>query len=156
MSGKILNVKDTVNGGEGFVQIELNGNLETLFQVKNVEAFLDKNKEALRVAGSLWEHSKVKSIKGTGSCTMYHMTSTFNTLAQKLAKEGKDFEFDMIITNEDKGSAVGKQTVILRNVNMDKVLLAKFDVESVALEEDFDFTFTDFDIIDKFKKPAYF
>lgn len=46
MSGKILNVKDTVNGGEGFVQIELNGNLETLFQVKNVEAFLDKNKEA--------------------------------------------------------------------------------------------------------------
>ena len=156
MSGKILNVKDTVNGGEGFVQIELNGNLETLFQVKNVEAFLDKNKEALIVAGSLWEHSKVKSIKGTGSCTMYHMTSTFIILAQKLAKEGKDFEFDMIITNEDKGSAVGKQTVILRNVNMDKILLAKFDVESVALEEDFDFTFTDFDIIDKFKKPAYF
>lgn len=87
---------------------------------------------------------------------MYHMTSTFIILAQKLAKEGKDFEFDMIITNEDKGSAVGKQTVILRNVNMDKILLAKFDVESVALEEDFDFTFTDFDIIDKFKKPAYF
>ena len=42
----ILDLKDTVNGGQGFVQIELEGNLETLFQVKNVEAFLEKNKEA--------------------------------------------------------------------------------------------------------------
>ncbi|MCR0568364.1 phage tail tube protein [[Clostridium] innocuum] len=152
----ILNLKDTVNGGQGFVQIELEGNLETLFQVKNVEAYLEKNKEALPVAGSHWEQSKLKTIKGTGSCTIYHMSSMFVVLAQRLAKEGKDFDFDMIITNEDKNSSVGKQTTVLRGCNMDKILLAKFDTDSAALEEDFDFTFSDMDVLNTFKKPSYF
>lgn len=156
MSKTILNIKDTVNGGQGLVQMDINGNLETLFQVKNVEAFIEKNKESLPIAGSHWEHSKLKTIKGTGSCTMYHMTSIFVLLAQKLAKEGKDFDFDMIITNEDPESSVGKQTTVLRGCNMDKILVAKFDTDSVALEEDFDFTFMDMDVIDSFKKPAYF
>lgn len=156
MENTILNIKDTVNGGQGLVQMEIEGNLETLFQVKDVEAFLEKNKESLPVAGTHWEHSKLKSIKGTGSCTMYHMTSTFVKLAQRLAKEGKDFEFDMIITNEDKASAVGKQTVVLRSCNMDKILVAKFDTDSAALEEEFDFTFMDMDVLDEFKKPSYF
>ena len=87
---------------------------------------------------------------------MYHMTSTFVKLAQRLAKEGKDFEFDMIITNEDKASAVGKQTVVLRSCNMDKILVAKFDTDSAALEEEFNFTFMDMDVLDEFKKPSYF
>ncbi len=156
MENTILNIKDTVNGGQGLVQMEIEGNLETLFQVKDVEAFLEKNKESLPVAGTHWEHSKLKSIKGTGSCTMYHMTSTFVKLAQRLAKEGRDFDFDMIITNEDKASAVGKQTVVLRSCNMDKILVAKFDTDSPALEEEFDFTFMDMDVLDEFKKPSYF
>ena len=156
MAQTVLNIKDTIHGGQGLVQIELNGNLETLFQVKNVEAFIEKNKESLKIAGSHWEHSKLDTIKGTGSCTMYYMTSTFVELAQKLAKTGQDFEFDMIITNEDDQSSVGKQTTVLRNCNMDKILVAKFDIDSVALEEDFDFTFTDMDVIDKFSKPSYF
>lgn len=152
----ILNIKDTVNGGQGLVQIDIEGTLETLFQVKDVEAFLEKNKESLPIAGSHWEHSKTKTIKGTGSCTMYYMTSTFLKLAERLAKEGKDFDFDMIITNEDKGSSVGKQTTVLRGCNMDKITVAKFDTDTPALEEDFDFTFIDMDVLDEFTKPSYF
>ena len=62
----------------------------------------------------------------------------------------------MIITNEDKNSSVGKQTTVLRGCNMDKILLAKFDTDSAALEEDFDFTFSDMDVLNTFKKPSYF
>lgn len=156
MAQTILNVKDAVNGGQGLVQMEIEGNLETLFHVKNVEAFIEKNKETLPVAGTHWEHSKLKTIKGTGSCTLYYLTSTFVRLAQRLCKEGKDFDFDMIITNEDKGSSVGKQTTVLRNCNMDKILVAKFDTDSAALEEDFDFTFMDMDVLEEFTKPSYF
>lgn len=156
MSNTILNIKDTVNGGQGIVQIEIEGNVETLFHVKDVEAFLEKNKETLPIAGTHWEHDKLKTIKGTGSCTMYYMTSTFVKLAQRLAKEGLDFEFDMIITNEDKGSSVGKQTTVLRGCNMDKILVAKFDTDSAALEEEFDFTFMDMDVLETFTKPSYF
>lgn len=156
MANTVLNLNDTVNGGQGLVQIEIDGVIETLFQVKNVEAFLEKNKESLPIAGTHWEHSKLKTIKGTGSCTLYYMTSLFVKLAQQLAKTGKDFDFDMIITNEDSGSSVGKQTTVLRGCNMDKITVAKFDTDSAALEEDFDFTFTNMDVLDEFTKPSYF
>lgn len=156
MANTVLNLNDTVNGGQGLVQIEIDGVIETLFQVKNVEAFLEKNKESLPIAGTHWEHSKLKTIKGTGSCTLYYMTSLFVKLAQQLAKTGKDFDFDMIITNEDRGSSVGKQTTVLRGCNMDKITVAKFDTDSAALEEDFDFTFTNMDVLDEFTKPSYF
>ena len=48
----ILDVKDTVNGGQGIVQIDIEGSLETMFHVKNVEAFIEKNKESLAIAGT--------------------------------------------------------------------------------------------------------
>lgn len=156
MNKTVLNIKDTVNGGQGLVQMEIEGNLETLFQIKNVDAKLEKNKESLQVAGSHMEHSKLKTVKGTGSATMYYMSSTFVKLAQRLVKEGKDFDFDMIITNEDGESSVGKQTTVLRGCNMDAIVVAKFDIDSAALEEDFDFTFMDMDVLDEFKKPSYF
>lgn len=152
----ILNVNDTVNGGMGYVQTVIDGNVETLFHIKNVDAAIEKNKESLPVAGSHWEHSKLKSIKGTGSGTMYYMTSTFRKLAKKLADEGKDFEFDMIINNMDPSSTVGAQTVMLKRVNMDAVTIAKFDTDSAALEEDFDFTFMGFDLLSEFQKPSYY
>ena len=151
-----LNIKDTVNGGEGIVQMEIDGVIETLFHVKKVDAYIEKNKEALRVAGSHWEHNKLKSIKGTGSCTVYHMTSTFVNKAKQLAKEGVDFDFDMIITNEDRESSVGRKTTVLRGCNMDKILVAIFDIDAAALEEDFDFTFEDMDTLEDWKKPSYF
>ena len=38
---------------------------------------------------------------------------------------------------------------------IDSVNLAKFDVDSDALDEDMDFTFSDFDILESFVSPTY-
>ena len=69
------------------------------------------------------------------------------------AKNGKDTYFDLTIVNEDPTSSIGKQTVTLYNCNIDSVILAKLDTDSDSLEEDLDFTFDDFDILDSFGNP---
>lgn len=150
-----LNVKDTISGGEGIVQATINGKIEDMFYTKNIEAKMEKDKTGLKVLGSKSEQQKSKGWKGTGSMTLYYMTSTFRHLALKYAKTGKDFFFDLLITNHDAATEIGKQTIVLHNCNLDSVLLAKIDVDSEALDEDVDFTFTDFDILNEFGKPSY-
>ena len=63
---------------------------------------------------------------------------------------GADVYFDIQVTNEDPTSTVGKQTVILKDCNIDGGILAKFDADADYLDEDMDFTFEDFSIKDKF------
>ena len=54
------------------------------------------------------------------------------------------------MVNEDPTSTVGRQTVLLIDCNIDKVVLAKFDADADYLEEDLDFTFEDFKLVEKF------
>ena len=69
-------------------------------------------------------------------------------------KNGKDFYFDMQISNEDPTSKAGRQTVILKNCNMDSLIITKFDADSDIIDEDFDFTFDDVEIPEVFKELA--
>ena len=58
--------------------------------------------------------------------------------------------FAIQITNEDPTSSVGRQTVILKDCNLDGGILAKFDADAEYLDEDADFTFEDFEIPEVF------
>ncbi len=70
-------------------------------------------------------------------------------------KTGKDFYFDLQVSNEDPISSVGKQTVVAKNCNLDSVAWFKFDSTSDdALEEEMPFTFSDVALSDSFKKPT--
>ncbi len=64
---------------------------------------------------------------------------------------GEDIYFEIQISNEDKGSAVGRQTIILMDCNIDGGILAKFDADGEYLDEDMDFTFEDFKMPETFK-----
>jgi len=75
-------------------------------------------------------------------------------MAAAFAKTGKDTYFNITIVNDDPTSTVGKQTVVLYNCNIDSVVLARLDTESDVLEDDIDFTFDDFDILDSFGNPV--
>ena len=86
--------------------------------------------------------------------TIYYITSIFRRLAKEYAKTGKDTYFDITIENDDPTSSVGKQTVVLYKCNLDSTILAKLDVDNTELDEDIDFTFEDFDILDSFGNPT--
>ena len=152
---KILKASDIPAGSEAVAYIEWQNKIEEFFYAKNIEATMEKNKAEVRVMGTRGTQNKATGWTGTGSMTIYYVSSVFRQMALKYAKEGIDTYFKLVITNEDKGTTIGRQTVILYDCNIDSVVLAKMDVEADALDEDVDFTFADFDIPEEFTEPSY-
>lgn len=149
-----LKAGDIISGQEGKATATINGSIENLAYVKNLEATFEKQKSEIRVIGHRGTQHKTTGWSGSGSMNLYYITSLFREMALKYAKTGVDTSFDVTIENNDPTSSIGKQTVVLYGVNIDSTIIAKLDVDNTELDEDIDFTFDDFDILDKFGKPV--
>lgn len=149
-----LRAGDTISGQEGKATAVINGNVEDMFFLKTLEATFEKTKAEVKSLGHRGVQHKGTGWSGTGSFTLYYVTSLFRSIALKYAKEGIDTYFDITVVNDDPTSTIGKQTIVLYNCNLDSVLLTKLDTDSDVLEEDIDFTFDDFDILDSFGNPV--
>lgn len=145
---------DTINGKEGIARAIIDGRIIDLFYLKDIEAVAEKKKKEINVLNKSGTQHKANGWNGTGSCTLYYITSEFRKLMIEYIKTGKDVYFDLLIGNNDKTSSVGKQTIMLYDCNLDNMVLAKLDVEEETLEEEFDFTFSDVDLLDEFGNPV--
>lgn len=146
----IMNAKDTVSASLAECFATIDGKRYNLMQAINLEAKFDKNKSEVPILGKTGKGNKSTGWKGTGSATFHYNTSLFRELLYKFKETGEDTYFDIQITNEDPTSSVGRQTVILKDCNIDGGVLAKFDADAEYLDEDMDFTFEDFEIPEKF------
>ncbi|GMX63188.1 MULTISPECIES: phage tail tube protein [Paenibacillus] len=151
---KVLHARDTISGQEGRAYATINGNKEEMFYVKKLEAKVEKEKAEIKALGRRGTQSKAKGWKGTGSMTIYYITTLFREMMNEYMVSGKDTYFDITVTNEDPSSSVGMQTVIIKNVNLDSVIMASLDTGSDTLEEEISFTFDGIEIKDRFKAPS--
>lgn len=149
-----LRADDCISGQEGTATASINGIVTELFYIKTFEATMEKKKTVVKTLGKRSEQHKAVGWSGKGSLNMFYVTTELRALALTYAKTGKDVYFNITVTNEDPTSSVGKQTLIFYNCNLDTAVLAKLDVGAEVLDEDADFTFDDFDILDSFGKPA--
>lgn len=149
-----LMAKDTISGQEGRAYATINGQVEEMFYVKSLEATIEKDKTEVKTLGKRGTQHKAKGWKGSGKMTIYYVTTLFRQLMLDYIKTGRDTYFDVTIVNDDPTSSIGRQTVVLRGVNLDSVIATKLDTDSDALDEDVDFTFEDIDILDTFRKPV--
>ena len=149
-----LRAGDTISGQEGKATANIDGNVQDMFFVKSLEATFDKEKVEVKTLGKRGTQHKGVGWSGAGSMTLYYVTTLFRQMALKYAKTGKDTYFNITIVNDDPTSTIGKQTVVLYNCNIDSTILAKLDTDSDTLDEDIDFTFDDFDILDSFGNPV--
>lgn len=149
-----LKAWDAINGAEGkvYADIEIDGvkTREEMLYVKKVEAKVEKNKSEIKVLGQTGAKHKANGWKGSGSMTIYYATSLFRKLMLDYMKTGKDTYFTLYIENEDPSSEIGRQAIVLKQVNLDDVILAKVDVDSTELDEEISFTFNDADILNEF------
>ncbi len=148
-----LRAQDTISGQEGKITFDIDNNVEFGGFVKKVEAKFEKQKTEVKTLGKRGTQHKANGWNGTGSFTLYYVTSKFRKMALDYAKNGKDVYFTVTVENDDPTSTIGKQTVVLYNCNIDSMILASVDVDSEVLEEDMEFTFDDFDILDEFGNP---
>ena len=153
MPKEFLMAGDTISGQEGQAQAIISGKVENLFMIKNLEAVIEKIKEEVKTLGKRGTQHKAAGWSGSGSMTVYYVSSLFRRLMLDYVKHGRDLYFDIIITNEDATSSIGRQTVALHGCNIDSVIAAKLDTESTVLDEDLDFTFDDIDLLEEFQRP---
>lgn len=146
----IMNAKDTITASlaECFVTIE--GTRYNFMQAINLEASIEKTKTEVPILGKTGKGNKSTGWKGTGSATFHYTSSLFRKLLVRFKETGEDIYFDIQITNEDPTSAIGRQTVILKDVNLDGGILAKFDADGEYLDESVDFTFENFEMPEEF------
>jgi hypothetical protein len=149
-----LKAGDTISGQEGRAYATINGQVEEMFYIKTLEATIEKEKSEIKTIGRRGTQHKTTGWSGSGSMTIYYVTSLFRQLMLDYIRTGKDTYFDITVVNEDPASTIGKQTVVLKGANLDSTIMAKLDIDSDAMDEDIDFTFDDIDILDKFGNPV--
>ncbi len=93
---------------------------------------------------------KATGWSGTGNMTIYYSTSKFRQMMIEYIKTGKDIYFDIVIENKDNSSNIGRQAMILKQVNIDTMTMAKLDINSTELDEEISFTFNDVSILESF------
>lgn len=146
-----MNEMDAISGKHAKAFVTINGQVEELFYARSLEANIDKNKTDVPVVGKTNIGQKAVGWTGTGTLNIYYVTSLFRRLVRDYIKTGRDFYFDLTVSNEDPTSATGRQTVVLKNCNLDSVIAAQFDATSEdPLNEDISFTFDDYDILEQF------
>lgn len=148
-----LKAGDTITGREGTAFMTIDGRNVPLFFLKTLDASVEFNKTEVPVLGKRMDQNKVTGAKGSGSMTIYKVTSEFAQIAVTYLKTGVLPNIQMKVTNDDPASSIGRQTTLMSGISMDSVTIAKLDVESDALDEDVDFTFDDADILEKFVSP---
>lgn len=145
-----MNAKDSVSASMAECFITIEGNRYNFMQAINLEASIEKTKAEVPILGKTGKGNKTTGWKGSGSATFHYNTSIFRELLYNYKETGEDVYFDIQVTNEDPTSAVGRQTVILKDCNLDGGILVKFDADAEYLDEDVDFTFEDFEIPEAF------
>lgn len=151
MGKAMMNGKDAVTASLAECYATIDGVRYNLMQAINVEARMEKTKTEVPILGKTGKGNKSVGWKGSGSATFHYNTSVFRKAMKAYKDNAVDFYFDMQITNEDPTSAVGRQTIVLRDCNLDSIILAKFDADGEYLDEDLDFTFESWEMPEEFK-----
>ena len=145
-----MNARDSISAAEAECYVTIGNDRIYLMQVINLEASVEKTKTAVPIMGRTGKGNKATGWKGTGSATIHYNTSVFRKLLYQYKETGEDIYFDIQITNEDPTSHVGRQTVILKDCNLDGGIIAKMDADAEYLDEEFDFTFEDWEMPEEF------
>lgn len=150
MNNAYMDGRDVISGSLGNVYVTIDGRRYNAMQFINVEAKMEKNKVDVDILGKSGKGHKSTGWKGSGSASLHYVSSIFRRKMVEYAKTGKDFYFDMQVTNDDPTSDAGRQTTILKNCNIDSAIIAKVDASADQLDEDMDFTFDDVELPEEF------
>lgn len=150
MAKVTMNARDAISAPLAECFVTIGENRYNFMQAIDLEASFEKNKTEVPILGKTAKGNKASGWSGSGSATFHYNTSIFRKLFLQYKETGEDIYFDIQITNEDPTSTIGRQTVILKDCNMDGGVLAKFDADGEYLDESMDFTFEDFEMPEEF------
>lgn len=145
-----LSKDDAINAREGVILGNINGEVKELAEIKSLTATVNIDKADFKALGTSVIQKKSTTWSGVGSMTIYYVTSDWNKILLDYTKYKRVTNFDIIVTNEDPASGIGKQRIKLSRCTLDGGDVAKMNVDDDYLEADYNFTFEDWEIMDEF------
>lgn len=146
----ILQAEDAVSGREGVATAVINNRVVELMELANININFEKTKTEFKAMGTRNTQNKTTGWNGKGSANVRYISSRWAKMAQEYVKTGKDTYFTIVVKNEDPGSRTGKQVIQVIGCNIDSLDIAKLDVDTEILDQDIDFTFNDFNVLEEF------
>lgn len=148
--GQIMNAKDAVCASMAECYVTIDKKRYNFMQAIELEAKMTKTKMDVPILGKTGKGNKATGWKGTGKAKFHYNSSVFREVLYRFKEKGEDMYFDIQVVNEDPTSAVGRQTVILKDCNLDGGILTKFNAGADFLQEEYSFTFEDWEMPEKF------
>ena len=150
MNNVVMKGKDTIAAKLAECFITIGTRRYNFMQMIDMEAKVDKTKAAVPRLGAIMTGHKSCGMEGTFSGTAHDNQSVMRQALIDYKNTGVDAYFEMQITNDDPGSAAGRQTIIFYDCNTDGGILAKFDADGEYLDEEIEGTFEDFSMPEAF------
>lgn len=119
---------------------------EQIAEVISVKATLTAQKTAIKRSRHLVDGYKTTGYEAKGSLKVHKVNSYFINKLAPAIKAGKQKKFTLISKLDDP-DALGAERIALYNVMFDAVDLINWELGKVG-EEDQNFTFEDFDLLD--------
>lgn len=151
MSNVTMKAKDAVSAKLAECFVTIGKNRYNFMQMIDFEAKFEKIKTEVPILGKTGNGNKPTGWKGTFSAKLHYNTSIFREMLLKYKDTGEEVYFEIQVTNDDPSSAVGRQTMVFIDCNIDGGILAKFDADGEYLDEEVEGTFEDFKMPEKFK-----
>lgn len=146
----VMRARDAVRGADAECYITISGNRYNLMTLKNFESTIEfENGEVKRLGASMVGHKEGLG-SGSWSATGYYGTPMLRQALYEYKRTGYFPNIEIQVVNEDKTSATGRQSVILKECLIDEAILATFDADAEHLEEDISGTFDDYEIPEMF------
>lgn len=101
-------------------------------------------KEEVNQVKTMFKQYKVVGCEGIGNVKMNHVSSYFINLMADNIRKGRQTVVS-IRAKLDDPDAVGREEVIIRDATFDKLTLMDWEAKKLT-EDDYDFTFTDFEV----------
>ena len=137
-----FNSQQVMSGTEGEVWIDS----QYMAQVVAFKAEVKLVKEEVNQVKRRGKQYKTTGWEGSGNVKMNHMSSYFIDKMADNIKNGKQTVCTIIAKLSDP-NAIGDERVVIRDATFDKLTLMDWAAKKLT-EDDYDFTFTDFDILD--------
>ena len=113
-------------------------------EVTAFQAEIKLVKEEVNQVKTMSKQYKVTGWEGTGNVKMNHVSSYFINLMADNIRNARQTVVTIRVKLDDP-DAVGREEVIIRDATFDKLTLMDWEAKKLT-EDDYDFTFTDFEV----------
>lgn len=115
-------------------------------EVTGFKAEIKLLKEEVNQVKRMFKQYKVVGCEGTGNVKLNHVSSFFIQLMADNIKNARQMVCTIVVKLDDP-DAVGAERISITDATFDKLTLMDWEAKKLT-SDDYDFTFTDFDILD--------